>query len=378
MSGATTKPPLRVALLVTDLEPGGTPLRMARLARELHERGVDVHVGCLAPPGPVSAALERDGVSTFACGAHGPRDLEVLVRLSRHLRRIRPDLVHATLTHANVAARVVGAWCRMPVVTSTATVEVERGWHRTVERLTRGLDRGHIVNSRTLAAHVVAAFGRVPDRVFQVPPMLSRRVVPLDRAAARAGLGLPAGAFVVAWAGRFDPVKRVEIVAACAERMGGADTRFLLAGDGPLRSAIETLVRAGPAADRVQLLGWQDDLTPVLSAADVFLFPSLTEGMPNVVLEALACGVPVVASDIPVLREIAGDDEHVALVTVDDVGAYVQRLHELGADPVRRAARSRAARRWANAHLRPGATADAVLRVYRQVLGGGAAPGRAP
>ncbi len=94
---------MRVALLVTDLERGGTPLRLVRLARGLSAAGVEVHAGCLAPRGPLSSELTAAGLATFACDAEDARDFLALKRLSQHMRRVQPDLIHATLLHANVA-----------------------------------------------------------------------------------------------------------------------------------------------------------------------------------------------------------------------------------------------------------------------------------
>ncbi|MEW6249063.1 MAG: glycosyltransferase, partial [Planctomycetota bacterium] len=340
---------MRIMLLVTDFERGGTPLRVARLARGLHAAGVEVHAGCLAPPGPVGAELEAAGVTTFACGAEDARDFLALHRLSQHVRRIRPDLIHAHLMHANVSARLVGAIQRVPVIGSTATIEVERPWHRALERATAGIDRAHIVNSQALAEHVHEAFGIARRRIHVVPPSLalldSGRTLPatpaeLDaaRVAARSALGIPSHEFVVAWVGRFDSVKRLELVVGAAEILAASvPCRFLLAGDGPHRPVIEQLLRLSSAARVVHLLGWRADVAEILSAADAFVFPSLTEGMPNAVLEAMAAGLPVVGSDIPALRELAGPDgpegARLILVRNDVPRDYAAELERLWSEP---------------------------------------------
>lgn len=360
---------MRVVLLVTDLERGGTPLRLGRLAGDLTDAGVNVHVGCLAPPGPVSADLESRGIPTFACHARSARDLGALVRLVGHLRRIAPDLIHATLTHANLAARLAGDWLHIPVVTSTATIEVERRWHRVAERLTANMDRGQIVNSRALASHVRAAFQLSSDRIYVVPPALTAAPRRVDRAGARAALGLPADHFVVAWAGRFDPVKRLDLVIRCAEILTDPPCHLVLAGDGPARPLIVQTVARSPARARIHLVGWQDDLATVLSAADAFLFPSLTEGMPNAVLQAMALGVPVVGSNVPALRELAGDDVRLLLVDHHDAVRYATVLRHLYENDAMRRELGRRAAAWARTHLDPRATARAVIAVYERVLG---------
>jgi len=380
---------MRVVLLVTDLELGGTPLRLARLARGLRDAGVEVHVGCLARLGPVGQALAADGIPTFAGDAVDARDITALLRVAREVRRRAPDLIHSTLVHANLAARLVGVVLRIPVVGSTATIEVERPWHRAAERATACVDRAHVVNSRALAAHVRRVFGLPAERICVVPPSLAPAKLP-GRAAARDALGLPAHEFVVAWAGRLDPVKRLEIVVGTAEILARVPSRFLLVGDGSERAHVEQLLRLSNAGRTVHLLGWREDLGTVLAAADAFLFPSRTEGMPNALLEALRAGTPTVGSDIPVLRELGGEARgadggpvilRARLITVAgaDPKDYAAALARLRSDPALARALGAAAADWARTALDPAATVRATLGVYARVLGrrvGGASPGR--
>lgn len=361
---------MRIVLLVTDLERGGTPLRLARLALGLRERGVLVTAGCLAPPGPVSVELERCGVETFACGARGPWDWLALRRLAEHLGRFRPDLIHATLTHANVAARLVGWALRIPAVGSTATIEVERPLHVFLERRTGFLDEAHIVNSRAVAAHVMERFGADPARIRIVPPLVRRPDRPADRAEARRRLGLPPGAPVVAWVGRFDPAKRVDWLVRAAADPRCATAHFVLAGDGPLRAEVESLARDLGADARVHVLGWREDVWTVYAAADVLALPSLTEGMPNAALEALSAGVPVVGSAIPSLRELADLGAPVFALSRDEPEALAQSLAELAQDRARAHQLGSVARQWAVRRFDPQASIDATVHVYEEVLAG--------
>jgi len=354
-------------LLVTDLERGGTPLRLARIARGLRAAGVDVHVGCLAGPGPVSHDLDAAGFATFSCDARSPRDLGAIARLAKHVRRIRPDLMHATLTHANIAARLVGWTTRTPVLTSTATIEIERRWHVWAERLTGWLDRGHVAHGRALEEHVKRNLWLPAAHVHVLPPSMERVPARIDREAARAQLGVDDSEFAVLWIGRFDPVKRLDVVVRCAEIMNVVPVRFLLAGDGPFRPAVEKMIRLSSTARIVSLLGWQDDLGPALSAADALLFPSRTEGLPNAVLEAMAFGVPIVASDIPSLRELSGDGARMLLVEGAEPKPYADALMMLRGNPAVGTALVERAADWARANLDPNATIRGLLAIYQRV-----------
>ncbi len=359
---------MRVALVVTDLQPGGTPLRLVRLARRLKAAGIEVHVGCLAQAGPLSEELDREGIPAFSADAVHARDFAALFRLRERIRAIKPDLIHATLTHANVACRWIGRKLKIPTLTSTATIEVERPWHIRLERWTRNWDAGHFVNSRAVADHVHQKFGVPRQRIFIVPPSIEPWPEKIEREQSRRQLDLPVDGQVILWAGRFDPVKRVELLVNCMPQLPD-DALLALAGDGGLRAEIERHAHARGLQSRVRFLGWQSDLSAAMSAADVFAFPSRTEGMPNAVLTAMAAGVPVVASDIPPHRELA-DEEGRLLLVRDSVEEWGGALGELLEDSARRREIAERALSWAKANLDPARTAAATIEVYDRVLAG--------
>lgn len=354
-------------LFITDLQPGGTPLRIASIARGLREAGDEVVVGCLAPRGPVSDELERDGIATFACGARRPWHLGAIGRLRAQLLRIQPEIVHSTLTHANVAARFVCDLLRIPLLSSTATIEVERRWHLRLERWTAGWDAGQIVNGASLAEHVIREFGRKRERVFIIPPFLDRLPTRIDRAGARQQLNLPPGASVVGWFGRFDPVKRLDLIIDCAIAVRDAGVHFVLAGDGPLRAPIAGRVRAMQLNDQVHLPGWLADPGLLLSAADVMVFPSLTEGLPNAVLQSMWAGVPVIASDIAAHRDIDGGARRLKLAPGDRVDAWIAEIRALLAagDEARTIAEN--ARNWTH-QLARARSIEALRGIYGALL----------
>lgn len=376
---------MRIALLVTDLQRGGAPLRLAATARLLYARGVDVRVGCLAPPGPVSLMLQQSGIPTFSCDAAGPRDLSAIRRLHRHLRLIRPTILHATLVHANLAARLAGCWQGVPVITSTATIERQQAWHVLAERLTHHFSSAHLVNSAVLAEEVRRRFGAPMNKIRIVPPFLDRVELP-DRTQLRAQYELAEHEFVVAWLGRLDAVKRVDLVIRCAEILSDRPCRFLIAGDGPQREAVERTIRTSSAARRVRLLGWVDRPYDVLCAADAFLFPSLTEGQPNALMQAMRAGLPIVASDIPAHRELAGlrpaapaemphrpivgdpaeQAARMILIPGDEPAEYAGVLARLIEDASLRTMLGRQAMDYALRAFDPDAAIDALLAVYRE------------
>ncbi|MFQ5424202.1 MAG: glycosyltransferase [Phycisphaerae bacterium] len=338
---------LRVMMLSTDLEPGGYPLRLARMARFLPDVGVEPIVGCLAPPGPLSAVLASAGIETFACDARGRLDALCLRRLARQVRRLDPAIIHSGLFHANVAVRLAGRPDRSrPVITSTATIEIERRWHLWGEALTSGLSDLHIVNAPPVREHVCNDLCFRRDRVVCVPNGIDLRRLDAVQPADRTEFDIPAEVPLIVWAGRLDPIKNIAtFVDIVGEVRKTRDVRALLIGEGPEHRHISTWIARANLGGVIHMTGWRNDVTAWLKTSDVLLFPSRTEGSPNTVIEAMACGCPVVASDLPACRDLIADGIDGWLCPPGDRAAFARAVEDALSDQERRTDRSGRARR---------------------------------
>lgn len=361
-------------MLSTDLQRGGFPLRLARLAVGLRGRGVEPVVGCLASRGPMHEYLESAGIETFSCDAGGRFDPKCIWRLAGHVRRINPDLIHSSLFHANLAARLVGRIdrCR-PLVTGSVTIEIERRWHRVGEALTCGWSDVHVANSEAVAEHLRADLGFPPERVVVIPNGVSVDEVERAPAVDRRREGLAVDVPLVLWAGRMDPVKNlplfIEIISAVAAQM---EVQAVLLGDGPERGRVESLIQRRRLEGVVRLAPWSDNVWGWLKAADLLVFPSLTEGSPNVVLEAMASGCPVIASDEPACRELIEHDKHGWLCPSRSTAAFAELVcyalaHHRERERVAKAARVRVAERHD-----AGAVVESWRTLYERLAGGAA------
>ncbi len=326
--------PIRVMMLITDLQRGGTPLRTVKLAAALRDHEVLPIVGSLAPRGPLHDDLDGLGITSFHCDATGPRSVLAFNRLANVIDSFDPDVLHASLFHANIAARLVGRLDRArPIITSTVTIEIERKWHNWVEGLTAHRSDMHAANSSAVRTHllnigfdpqrtIVIRNGLDIDRIVNTPP------VDLDAE------GLSADRPLIMWAGRMDKVKNLRVVIQTAERLRHLGAQFVLIGDGPERPNVEAWIATHGLQHIVRLVGWRDDVWAWLRAATCLLFPSRTEGAPNVVLEAMAGGCPVVASRITAHEAIIADDATGHLVAPDDVAEFASQVKRVITDRV--------------------------------------------
>jgi len=277
----------------------------------------------------LGAAAARAGVAATRVEAPGklsPSALLALVRLSRG------GLLHAHDYKALVLALAAGVVTRAPVV---ATFHGDTGHLPRVlayERLARWAARfsaGVAATSESLAEQIRTAAPRTLVHVIPNGIAVGALPTPAERLAARRALELPEDAQVVAFVGRLSPEKAPEVLLQAAE---GTGTRVVVAGEGPLRASLEA--RANRA--RVRFLGFVAEVRPVLAAADVLALPSRTEGLPLAVLEAMAAGVPVVASAVGSLPEVLGNGAGL-LVPPGDVSALRRALEQLSAPELRAA-----------------------------------------
>lgn len=369
---AVTDAPPDILYVITDLHLGGVPLHLHRLACAMKQRGRRVMVVSLAPGGAVAEMLIRDGIEAETCDACCGFDLRVLSRLRRMVARRRPGLVHAFLFHANQAARwaaLRGAIAVERVVCEIQTVEIERRWHLWVDRLTWRWCRFTIGNSPSVVEHLRARAGIPSDRLRLVRGGVDPAALAGAAPADRAELGVLPGAPLVLWVGRLDPIKGVDVLLRAWARMKRRDARLLLAGDGPIRLALEALAGKLDLSSSVRFLGSRRDVPALLKAADVFVFPSRTEGLPNALLEAMAAGRAIVTTDAPGCRDLVDPERTGLVVQREDVSALAGAMERLVADAALRSRLGDAAcweveRHW---HIRD--TLAAYASLYDEIGG---------
>ena len=385
---------------------GGSGVVASELALALAECGDEVHVVSSTRPPRLAEApgvhhhpVDGSGILEYGLFDHPPYTLALANRLAQVVRDSLLDLIHvhyaaphavAALLARQMLAQSAAASRTCPVVTTVHGTDVtlvgaHPNYSDVVGWALRGSDRV-TVPSYALQSEVLERFAL--DAVEVIPNFVPVAQGPASQASARGpgadngvGPGTPGppsrSGMQIVHVSNFRPVKRVaDVVAAFALVRRQLPARLCLVGDGPGRPAAESQCRELGIADDVSFLGNQARVEPILERSDLFLSASETESFGLASLEALACGVPVVATRTGGVPEVVCHGRNGLLSPVGDVEALAESCVALLADPSRREAFASDGRRWARSSFDRDAIVARYRDIYRATLtsGGASAP----
>jgi glycosyltransferase involved in cell wall biosynthesis len=346
---------LNICLITANFWPawGGAEGQCRLLARELHRRNHKVVILTRGWDGAPGEAVV-DGVRVRRIPSLGPRYLRsalwTLAAASWLRRQGREfDILQGyqllSPAHAAILGRHRGA--RQPIVVRPAcsgvdgdVAEVRRLPLTSVRRrMLRRVDAFVTLSGAIEAELAEFGLGAVP--CHRIPNGVDRDVfrpaTPTERQTLRAALGLPQDRILCAFVGRLVRQKNPEVLLDIWRGSAPQDAHLVLVGDGPLRPRLQARIAADASGDRVTVVGPTPDTASYVRASDLFLLPSRAEGMPNALIEAMACGIPIVATDVPGSREVLGDRGDAGwLVPAGDPVALAEAIGRLVAAPAMR------------------------------------------
>lgn len=328
--------PIRIAFCITDLDPGGAERALVQLVTRLDPARWQAVVFCLGPRGALADTLEQAGVPVTCLGARGVRDLGVVFKLRRELKRFAPTIVQTFLFHANILGRLAAAWAGVPHCVSGIRVAEKRSrWPLYLDRVTNRFVETNVCVSRAVAEFSSSVGGLSPSKLVVIPNGVEIATFAEAAPADRRALGIPADARIILAVGRLDPQKGLNVLIDSARDLVPKfpDLHFLLVGGGTLRGELVRQVAELRLESRVHFCGWRPDIPSVMKVGYGLALPSLWEGMPNVVLEAMAAGLPVVASAVEGVTELVLPNETGFLVVPRSVDELTSGLAKLLSDP---------------------------------------------
>lgn len=329
-------PRIHIQHVLLSLQPGGLENGVVNIVNGLDPSRFRSSLCCLQGAGGFVSRVRAPDVSIHEMGLGRGNDYRLPWRLAQLFRRSRPDIVHTrnpeAFFYGFLGAKLAGV---------RALVHSEHGrifpdkWHRLwAQRLFSRYTTTVFAVSEQLKRDLVRKVGLPEARIEVLYNGVDlSRCVPIDRESMRWRLGAGVGDIVIGSVGRLAPVKNYSLLLHAVQGLVAAvGIIVVLVGDGPERTALMAIAQELGLGERVHFLGHRDDVFELLAAMDVFVLPSVSEGMSNTLLEAMAAGVPVVASDVGGNPEIVRDGVDGLLFPTADMVALRERLQKLCVD----------------------------------------------
>jgi glycosyltransferase involved in cell wall biosynthesis len=342
------------------------------LAVGQREAGHDAVAVSLAPDdeGPLGEEFRRAGVDIVHLPKRSGFDVRLPWELGQLFRRRGATVVHThnpqPLIYGGAPAKLAGA----ALVHTKHGVNPDNGRRVWMRKAAGRLTDAFVAVSEPTAAVARSEKECDGDKLRVIPNGIDLTRFgrdPEDRAAIRRDLGIPAQAWVVGTVGRLWPEKGHPFLLRAIEPLLGRDFHLIIAGDGPEAGGLARAVSALSTPGSVHLLGARKDIPRVIAAFDTFVLSSVREGLPLVIPEAMAAGLPVVSTAVGGIPQVVADGETGYLVAYDDDAALRDRLEYLSDDPERARSLGRRGREVALARYSCRRMVDDYLTLYREV-----------
>jgi sugar transferase (PEP-CTERM/EpsH1 system associated) len=329
-----------ICQLVHGLPVGGAEVLIDRIVRRLRDRYRFV-IACLDQVGQLGEALLHDGIQVLQLGRQPGFDWKCVRRLHKCIRHEGAQIIHAHQCTPFAYALATRAFGRRPPVLLTEHgrffPDLPSRKRKLFHRLLSQRNDQFVAVGQTVHQALVDNEGLDPDRiqvVYNGVDMQADGLDPTARACLRAEFGIAQSDCLVVQVARLDMIKdhgtALRAIGLAADR--DQRLRLVIVGDGPERASIEHNISERSLQNRVTMLGVRSDVRRLLAAADVFLLTSVSEGIPVTVLEAMAAGVPVVATAVGGVPELIRHEESGLLAPAGDAAGLADALVRLAGD----------------------------------------------
>ena len=361
--------PLKTMFALTSMPVGGAEILLADLVRSFDRDRIEPEICCLKERGPLGDTLAKE-IPVHAQLIRHKLDFGVVGRLRKLLLSREIDaLITVGAGDKMFWGRLAAHFARTPVVASALH---STGWPDglgVMNRLLTPLTDAFIAVARTHGRFLVDREGLPADKVVVIPNGIDTarfQPNPAQRAVIREQLNLSRQAPVCTIVAALRPEKNHARFLRVAANVVKAqpETQFLIVGDGPTRETLATLPAELGIREHVHFLGCRSDIPELLAASDLFLLTSDNEANPVSVMEAMACGLPVVATRVGSIHEMVEDDVHGYLVSTDDEAGFAERVVQLVGDDATRRKMAAANRQKAVSS----ASLDVMVQGYQRLI----------
>jgi glycosyltransferase involved in cell wall biosynthesis len=356
---------MKVCFLAGTLGRGGAERQLTFMLKALSEAGVESRVLCLTRGESYEKEIEQMGIDVQWVGAQSNKFLR-LREVIKAVREFSPDVLQSSHFFTNIYVAATGRYCRVAsigAIRSNVTSEIAANglYGRWQLRMPQ-----HLIANSQVSVKRAISLGVAENKIDFVPNIVE----------SSAEVNLPVStdppSVTVLFAGRLVPVKRPDQFVALAARLRRdiRDVRlnFRIAGDGPLRSEVERLAeRLGLSRDCLTFMGERSEMTGVYRSSDLLVLTSEYEGSPNVALEAMAHGLPVIATSVGGVPEVVNEERGI-LVDASDFEGLVSASRKLIMDPTLRQSLGGNGRAFVTRDRSLGSLKDRLTEIYTKLL----------
>lgn len=365
---------IHIQHVLLSLQPGGLENGVVNVVNRLNRDRFRSSVCCLKHKGEFAARLVDDQVAVHEMGWRGGNDLFLPFKLASLFRRTKTDIVHTRNAEAFFYGFLGAKFAGVPRIIHS--------------------EHGRTFNDRPLRFIVQRLFSRHTDRIFSVTEQLKHDLVgnigipasrievlyngvdlgrfkPASRLEILSQLGFQPGDMVVGSVGRLVTVKNYPLLLQSFRALDRKDIKLVFVGDGPERPALEKMATMIGLEKQVRFLGHRDNVAELLAAFDIFVLPSISEGMSNTLLEAMGAGIAAVASDVGGNPEIIREGVDGLLFPSGNVEALVSRLQSLLTNAGRRAQLAQGGRERVHRDFSIDAMISRYERLYESTFAAG-------
>jgi len=380
-----TRFPLRVCHFASGDLWAGAEVQIATLLGAL-KQFPDLELSAvLLNRGRLSDELGRQGIPVTICDESRLGIARLLMAVTRHLRESRPHILHSHRYKEHILGALAGKLSHDPLTVQTyhGLEENLSGWaglkmklYNRVNVAVGKLTADGVVGVSSEITHILARnYPSADVRCIRNGIDLTRVAPSVDPVTMRAELGIAPATFVVGTVGRLMPIKGskylIEAFARFRRQRAPQESQLVIVGDGPSRTALEQCAESHGISRDVRFLGMRTDVYSLMTAFDIFVLPSLHEGVPMVLLEAMALGIPVVASRVGGIPEILEDRKEALLVPARNAEALATAIGSVAGSIELRDELIRSARARVQTQFSITASARSIRDMYRSLVGFG-------
>lgn len=331
---------IKIIELITSLDFGGTQKMLFETLKRINREKYQFIVVSLKGRGVYTQEIEELGIKVVNLGVNGGVSKFrlflslpiVFFKLLKILIKEKPQIVHSYLFQANILGRIAAKIVRVPAIICSLRVMDPRKYQIWLERITKNFVTLFIANSEILRQFSIFNAGINPEKIITIYNGIdSNRYSYLNPQSKREELGIKENDYLIGTIGRLDEQKGIEYLFKALKIIKEQIQNFkcLVVGNGRLRSKLEQLKVKLGIKENVILTGARTDANDLMAMFNLFVLPSLWEGLPNVLLEAMACEKPIIATNVGGVPELIENEKSGILVEPKDPNSLAKAIIEL-------------------------------------------------